>query len=146
VTLISSSASGNQWYLDGNPITGETDQVYIATASGNYTVAVTTSDGCASGPSAPTTITVNPTPWRRRFTPGGPTSFCAGGSVTLKSNSDHGNQWYLDGNPISGATSPTYIATASGNYTDTVMASACMSTESCAHLRNSQSTTANAHD
>src|SRR6185436_4009026 len=129
VTLTSSSATGNQWFVDGNPISGATDQNYVAIGSGNYTVVVT-ANGCESAPSAPATVTVNPTPLAPTITPGGPTSFCAGGSVTLKSNSDHGNQWYLDGNPISGATSPTYIATASGNYTDTVMASACMSTES----------------
>ncbi|MEA2274694.1 MAG: hypothetical protein QOI98_3402, partial [Solirubrobacteraceae bacterium] len=41
VTLTSSSASGNQWYLDGNPIGGETQQQYVATATGGYTVIVT---------------------------------------------------------------------------------------------------------
>jgi hypothetical protein len=58
VTLTSSSASGNQWYLNGNPIGGEVNQTYIATASGDYTVVVTTS-GCSSAPSAPVTVTAN---------------------------------------------------------------------------------------
>ena len=40
--LTSSSASGNQWYLNGNVlIGGATNQTYSATASGSYTVAVT---------------------------------------------------------------------------------------------------------
>jgi hypothetical protein len=131
VTLTSSSATGNQWYLNGNPIGGATNQTYVATASGSYTVVVTAS-GCSSAPSAPTTVTVNPTPPMPTITPGGPTTFCGGGSVTLTSSSATGNQWYLDGNPIGGATSQTYVATASGNYTVIVTTNGCASAASAA--------------
>ena len=131
VTLTSSSASGNQWFLNGNPIGGATNQTFSATASGSYTVQVTTS-GCSSAPSAATIVTVNPIPATPTITPGGPTSFCAGGSVTLTSSSASGNQWFLDGNPIGGATNPTFIATASGNYTVTVTALGCTSAPSAA--------------
>ncbi|HWS71098.1 MAG TPA: hypothetical protein VN605_03245, partial [Thermoanaerobaculia bacterium] len=98
VTLTSSSASGNQWSLNGNPIGGETNQQYIATASGNYTVVVM-GGGCPSAPSAVTTVTVNPIPATPTITPGGPTAFCTGGNVTLTSSSASGNQWSLNGNP-----------------------------------------------
>jgi hypothetical protein len=81
VTLTSSSLSGNQWFLDGNPLSGETNQTYIATASGNYTVEA---DNVTS---ETTTVTVNPTPLAPTITPTGPTTFCAGGSVTLVSSS-----------------------------------------------------------
>ncbi|HVQ39045.1 MAG TPA: carboxypeptidase regulatory-like domain-containing protein, partial [Pyrinomonadaceae bacterium] len=131
VTLTSSSASGNQWYLNGNPIGGATNQQYTATASGNYTNVVTAS-GCPSAPSAATTVTVNPTPATPTITPGGPTTFCQGGSVTLTSSSASGNQWYLNGNPVGGATNQQYTATASGNYTNVVTASACPSAPSAA--------------
>jgi hypothetical protein len=131
VTLTSSSASGNQWYLNGNPIGGETNQTYVATASGNYTVIVTIS-GCSSAASSITSVTVNPTPPTPTITPGGPTTFCQGGSVTLTSSSATGNQWYLNGNPIGGATNQTFIATASGNYTVIVTASGCPSAPSSA--------------
>ena len=131
VTLTSSSATGNQWYLNGNPIGGETNQNYVATASGNYTVIVT-SLGCSSASSAPTSVTVNPIPATPTVTPGGPTTFCAGGSVTLTSSSATGNQWYLNGNPIGGATAQTYSATANGNYTVTVTTSGCTSAPSAA--------------
>ncbi len=64
------------------------------------------------------------------ITPGGPTTFCAGGSVTLTSSSPTGNQWYLDGNPIGGATAQQYDATASGSYMVTVTAGGCTSAPS----------------
>jgi PKD repeat protein len=54
--LTSSSSTGNQWYLDGNPIPGATGQTYTAIANGTYTVVVTTG-GCASASSAPVVIT-----------------------------------------------------------------------------------------
>jgi hypothetical protein len=117
VTLTSSSASGNQWYLNGNPIGGATSQAYVSTASGNYTVQVTDGNSCQSAPSGATSVTVNSTPATPTITPGGPTTFCAGSSVTLTSSSASGNQWYLNGNPIGGSTIQTYVATATGNYT-----------------------------
>jgi hypothetical protein len=120
VGLTSSSASGNQWFLNGNPIGGATNQLYTATASGNYTVTVTDGNSCTSAPSAGTVVTVNPIPATPTITPGGPTTFCAGGSVGLTSSSASGNQWFLNGNPIGGATNQLYSATASGNYTVTV--------------------------
>ena len=58
VILTSSSATGNQWYLDGSAIeTGGTNQTYSANASGDYTVVVKSS-GCSSNASAATSVTV----------------------------------------------------------------------------------------
>ncbi len=54
-TLTSSSATGNQWYLNGVLIAGATNQNYTFTSNGTYTVIVTTS-GCASAESAPEVI------------------------------------------------------------------------------------------
>ena len=131
VSLTSSSANGNQWYLNGSPIGGATNQAYIATATGNYTVTVT-ANGCTTAPSAATSVTVDPIPATPTITPGGPTTFCNGGSVTLTSSSPSGNQWYLEGNPIGGATNQAYIATATGNYTVTVTANGCTTAPSAA--------------
>jgi len=131
VTLTSSSASGNQWYLNGNAIGGATSQQYAATASGSYTVVVST-NGCSGPASAATLITVNPAPATPTISAGGPTTFCAGGSVTLTSSSASGNQWSLNGNPISGATTQQYVAAASGNYTVNVTANGCTSAASAA--------------
>jgi lysyl endopeptidase len=54
-TLTSSSPTGNQWYLNGNPITGATGQNYTATQNGNYTVVVT-QNACSSAASTPVTV------------------------------------------------------------------------------------------
>ena len=131
VTLTSSSASGNQWNLNGNPIGGASNQTLVATASGNYTVTVTAGNSC-SATSSITTVTVNPIPATPTIAPGGPTTFCAGGSVTLTSSSASGNQWRLNGNPIGSATNQTFSATATGSYTVIVTASGCSSAPSAA--------------
>ena len=44
------------------------------------------------------------------------TDFCEGDSVVLVSAASHGNQWYLDGALISGATDTSYVAYTSGVY------------------------------
>jgi len=131
VLLTSNSASGNQWLLNGSAIAGAVNQTYSATATGNYTVTVTTS-GCPSGPSAAKSVTVNPIPAAPTITPGGPTSFCAGGSVTFTSSSASGNQWLLNGSAIAGAVNQTFTASAAGNYTVTVTTSGCTSVPSAA--------------
>jgi hypothetical protein len=46
--LQSSPASSYQWYWNGNPIPGATQQTYIPTQSGNYTVKITDSNGCTA--------------------------------------------------------------------------------------------------
>ncbi len=131
VTLTSSSATGNQWSLNGTPIGGATNQTYVASAAGNYTVVVTTA-GCTSAASAATTVTVNPTPATPTISAGGATTFCSGGSVTLTSSSATGNQWSLNGTPIGGATNQTFVASAAGNYTVTVNSGGCTSAASAA--------------
>lgn len=49
-------AEGNQWFLDGNPITDATGQTYNVTQSGSYTVQVS-SGGCVSEASEAFTVT-----------------------------------------------------------------------------------------
>ncbi|MBP6055754.1 MAG: T9SS type A sorting domain-containing protein [Cytophagaceae bacterium] len=46
--LVSSSTSGNQWYLDGVKLANETNSSIKASSNGVYTVQVTGSNGCSS--------------------------------------------------------------------------------------------------
>lgn len=46
--LTSSSATGNQWYLNGVLISGATTQTYVSTQNGNYTDVVTNTFNCSS--------------------------------------------------------------------------------------------------
>ncbi len=47
-SLKSSSATGNQWFLNGNIILGAIGQYYVATQNGIYRVEVTNGNGCSS--------------------------------------------------------------------------------------------------
>ncbi|MES2567927.1 MAG: PA14 domain-containing protein [Bacteroidota bacterium] len=117
VTLTSSTGPNYsyQWIKDNTNISGATNQTYNTFSSGNYQVRISY-PGCTAW-SAPTKVTVNST-LVSQITPGGSTTFCAGGSVTLFGNTCNGYvyQWIKDGVNISGATSSSYLATASGSY------------------------------
>lgn len=55
-TLTSSSATGNQWYMNGSAISGAISQTYVATQNNNYTVKVTNGN-CVSSASAASSVT-----------------------------------------------------------------------------------------
>ena len=106
VTLTSSEGSGNLWS------SGETTQMISATTSGSYTVTYMDGNGCYAT-SAPIAVTVNGNPTAPVITPGGPTTFCSGGSVALTSSEATGNEWSTT------ETSQTINVSASGSYTVT---------------------------
>jgi hypothetical protein len=85
--------------------------------SGN--ISVTPSNGNCIGETSPSfTVTVDPTPATPVITHHGD---------TLVSSADEGNQWYLEGVLIPGATEKEYIAAISGNYTVIVTINECSS-------------------
>jgi len=122
VVLTANGAGSYQWFNNGVAL-GVTTQTYNASVSGNYTVVVTNSNGCAAT-SAATTVTVNAMPVAS-ITAQGSTTFCVGGSVVLAANGTGTYQWNNNGAPINGATSATYIATAAGNYSVVISNGSC---------------------
>lgn len=119
VTL--NAPAGYASYLWSN---GATTPSITVSASGSFTVTTTDSNGCPSSPSAPVVVTVNPLP-PATITPSGPTTFCAGGSVTLNANTGAGLTYLWS----TGATTQSISVGASGSYTVTVKdANGCSAT------------------
>ena len=102
------------------PIPGATNSTYSATANGSVKVIVTNSAGCSAADSI--VVTIHPLP-SAGVVVSGPVNFCQGGSVILSAASVPGNtyQWFNTGAPIPGATSSSYAATTSGNYSVTIV-------------------------
>ncbi len=92
-----------------------TSQNLTVTSGGTYTVTVTDANGCISSTSI--NVTVNPPP-PAVISPAGPVLICSNNPATLSASTGPGYtyQWYLDGNPIAGATNSTYDASVTGMY------------------------------
>jgi hypothetical protein len=115
--VLTSSSSGNQWYKDGVAITGATNTTYTANASGSYTVRTTNAAGCAAT-SAASAITVNTIPAKPTITRN---------SGELVSSAATGNQWFMDGNAIAGATANIFRPSASAVFTVQATQNGCTS-------------------
>lgn len=89
--------------------TGETGNCIYARLAGNYYLTVTDQNSCTAL-SSPAAINVYPQP---------PVSISANGNVLTVYNTTN-CQWYLNSNPISGATDSVYVADVSGYYTVSV--------------------------
>lgn len=117
-----------QWQVNGNNV-GSNNTTFSTTNLNNndvVTCVMTSSNGCTTTPTATSTgisIIVNPIPST-------PTITISGGGTTLVSSATNGNQWYLNGLMIMGATGQTYIATQNGNYTVIVSNGMCSSVAS----------------
>ena len=131
VVLTAPAGTGNtyQFQLNGANIVGATSATYSATANGAYTVVVTNAGAC-SATSAATTLVVNALP----ATPTLSAQY-NGANITLTSSAVTGNQFYLNGVAIAGATSQTYVVNGTtaqlGSYTVvTTNANGCASAAS----------------
>lgn len=118
VVLSSSATSGNSWTGGG------TAQDITVNSSGTYVVNVT-ENGCVSANSAPIVVTVNPIPAAPFLSASGPTTFCAGESVTLSSDVTSGIVWSPNGE-----TSASITTSDAGTYFVTVLVNGCSNTSS----------------
>jgi len=114
VTLTANAASSYLWS------TGETTQSIIVSASGSYSVTVTTI--CGSANSSPTIVTVNPLP-TAVITSGSSTTICPGDSLILSASTGNSYVWNT------GATTQTITITAAGNYMVTISNGSCTASD-----------------
>ena len=123
------TASGGSSYLWSN---GQTTQSITVTTSGNYSVTAYSANGNCTAISSVIAVTVNPSP-APVITASGPTTFCAGGNVTLSATGG-GNYLWSDG-----STTSSINVTTSGNYYVTVT-----NANGCSGISNTIAVTVNA--
>lgn len=116
--LEATAGDSYQWYKDGSPIEGATDQTYLANRSAEYYVEVS-SEACGTLLSDTATIIKNPFPVSFIMTEGS-NVVCAGDSVQLSAETFNVEnpqyQWLRSGVPIPGATNIDYFASTNGKY------------------------------
>lgn len=131
VPYTSPSSVTYQWLKDGQPLTGQTGSstgngtltlslTNLALAdSGNYSVSIT--NCCSTVVSPVHALIVRPTPPQPVIT--------QSGSV-LQSSASAGNQWFRNGNILTGQNQPTFTPVLTGNYTVIVTLGGCASAPS----------------
>jgi hypothetical protein len=120
------SAPSYQWQVNGANV-GTNSSTYTSSSLTNGSTVsciLTSSSTCVTTSSANSnTLTMTVT-----SSPSAATVSYSGGVLT--SSSSTGNQWYLNGTAISGATSQSYTPTQNGNYTVVVTSNGCPSAAS----------------
>jgi hypothetical protein len=108
--------------------TGATGPNIQVNTGGPYVATVNAPGNCPNKSDTFNLVYV-PTPAAPVITVTGGTNICTG-TTQLQSNAANGNQWYLNGNLISGATSASYSPTQPGNYTVKTTVNYCTSAAS----------------
>lgn len=109
-TLIAEAIDGvsYQWLHDGAPIAGATGEQFTALDPGLYAVLVSTAEGCTTVSDTAIVVVVQDAP---------PQPVISQGLDGLEASGSGSFQWFLDGQPIPGATSASYEPTVNGTYT-----------------------------
>ena len=123
---LDAAATGYIWAYSGTGATingsGNSVTIDFSSIATSGTLSVTASNACGSSTAQTLGITINPLP-APTITAGGPTTFCAGGSVTLTASSASSYLW------SDGETNQSITVNATGNYSVTVTdANGCSAT------------------
>jgi PKD repeat protein len=121
-STLTGNIASKQWMIDGTSVAGATTDSILTTGSGNYTLMVTSTDGCSA--SASIAIKVNPSPVSSFSMP--TNRICSGTQLafTNKSYVSSGtlsSVWSFGNNDSSKITNPKYIYTTPGTYTVTLV-------------------------
>jgi len=112
-----------QWYVDGNPVAGQTNSTFTSTTLTNgasVTVQMTSNaTPCLSTPTAtssPIVITINPSIAASVSISASTNTICSGNSVTFTATPTNGGitptyQWFINGNPVAAQTNSTFTST-----------------------------------
>ena len=118
---LDAGAGFASYFWTGQGVTGATTQTVFATPTSTSTYSVTVTDGTGCQNTASIVVTVAST----TASISGPTSFCAGGSVTLTANSGTSYLW-----SPGGATTQSITVTNDGTYSVTVYNGSCSASAS----------------
>jgi uncharacterized protein YjdB len=113
-TTLANAEPGGVWASSNSSIAsiGSSTGVMTGVAAGAAVVTYTVLTQCYVTES----VIIDPAPLAV-ITPGGPTTFCAGGSVMLNASpGGSAYQWYSSGTPIAGATSSSITVGTTGSY------------------------------
>jgi hypothetical protein len=108
ITVTSQNPSGT--FSFDNGATFQPQNIKSGLASGTYQVITKNRGGCTS---APASAVLLPTATKPTIT----FTNIANGNQTLTSSANAGNQWFLNGTAIAGATNKTYKIDGQGSYT-----------------------------
>lgn len=111
-TLSSDNATGNQWYNNGNIISGATGTTYTVSMPGIYGLTVKNAHGCTSGMDTINIDTIEFIPLKPAISPAGDIYICEGDSVTLSAPDGYAAYTWNRGH-----TTPHITVSDSGYYT-----------------------------
>lgn len=133
VELQTTAAGPYQWNLNNTPIAGATSATYVAQQAGSYTLTTT---GSCGGTSNAVVVAIS-SGLQPVIAANGPVNICNGQSVELAVQGTYETyQWYNGATPIAGATSATYTATQTGNYTVQVTDQGCSGTSNLIQVQS----------
>lgn len=125
--VCDSVATTYQWMYNGSNLSGETNAQLITNSTGYYRVLVTNASGCKN---ISDSVAVNEIAFPSKPTITSNLSsgyLCTGGTAILTSNASDGNQWYKNGNLLSGSVNTTFSTQDSGSFTVQVGNQGCLS-------------------
>lgn len=105
-----------QWYMNGAPLPGETNQNLVVTAAGIYNQVKTNLNGCSDSSAVSFQVFADPTPINVSITQAMNDSLICGSEVIVLDGASGTVQWYMNGIILAGETNPSYTASSVGNY------------------------------